>query len=437
MELPEDVRFILRRLGAGYAVGGCVRDGLCGRVPHDWDFCTPLPPAAVRERFSEFSVLTTGEKHGTVTLLLHGAPYEITTYRVEGAYSDGRHPDSVAFTDRIEEDLARRDFTVNAMAYAEERGLVDPFGGREDLKDGILRCVGSPEERFREDALRILRGLRFAARFGFTIEANTAAAMRTCAPLLKRLSAERVYGELCGILSGNCRTILTEYASVLAVILPEIEPAIGFEQHNEHHVYTVWEHTAAAVGAAEPDLSVRLTMLLHDLGKPATFTLGQDGVGHFYGHAQKSASIADAFFARMKADRATRERVVRLVKLHDTPILPEKKTVRRYLARLGEEDFLRLLAVKRADTAALAPAYAVREGEFREIERIFRELKEEAACFALKDLSVDGNDVKALGFRGREIGDALAFLLDGVLDERFPNEREALLQAARERKEEK
>ena len=433
LPLPGPVAAALARLGgAGYeawAVGGCVRDLLLGRVPGDWDLCTAARPEETEAVFAGERLVETGLKHGTVTVLLDGLPLEITTFRADGDYTDHRHPDAVRFSDTLTEDLSRRDFTVNALAYAPGRGVADPFGGEADLRRGLLRAVGEPARRFEEDALRILRALRFAAQLGFTIEEKTAAAMGEKAPLLAFVSAERVREELTKLLCGPAAApVLREFRDLAAEVLPELRPCFGFEQHNPHHCFDVWEHTLAALAAAPPEPVLRWALLLHDLGKPACFTLDEAGVGHFYGHGKVSAALAETILRRLKFPNAERERVVRLVLTHDAPIPPERKSVRRRLARCGEEDFFLLLALHRADTLAQAERNRPRLQTLDELEALARELLAEAACLSLKDLAVNGNDLLALGLRGPAVGQALRSLLEAVLDERVENEREKLLE---------
>ncbi len=414
------------------AVGGCVRDALRGATPHDWDIAAAALPEETIRCFSDCPVIETGLRHGTVTVLWEGEPVEITTYRVEKGYTDGRHPDGVAFVRRLEDDLARRDFTVNAMAYHPVRGLTDLFGGRADLAAGIIRCVGETDRRFREDALRILRGLRFAACLGFTVERETARAMRGEQGRLRGISAERVNAELCRLLTGrDAAGVLRAFADVIGTVLPEIAPMRGFLQNNPHHCRDVWEHTLAALDASPPDLLIRLALLFHDSGKPFTYTEDAAGVGHFHGHPAVSERLADQAMRRLRFDTAARERVCRLVKAHDVPAENRPRFVRRWLNRLGEEDFRRLLAVKRADTLGQAPLYqpprlAVLDG----LEQTLKETLRGKECFRMKDLAVGGRDLLAHGIpEGPAVGEALRFLLDGVLDGRFPNEREPLLEA--------
>ncbi len=443
--VPEYVRRVLSALeGASwesYAVGGCVRDALLRREPHDWDVTTAARPEAVKAVFAGERVIDTGLKHGTVTLLTEGGPVEITTFRTEGAYSDSRHPDRVSFVSDVHEDLCRRDFTVNAMAYSPDRGLRDDFGGQEDLRAGVIRCVGDPDERFREDALRILRALRFAARYGFVIEEATAAAMERNRELLLRLSPERVFSELKGILiAPGAGAMLRDYPEIFFTVLPELRPMRGFDQRRPHaHLWDVWDHTAYAVDAAEPEPVLRLTMLLHDAGKPETFSIDPEtGLGRFYGHPAASARIAETVLRRLRCDNATLKSVVSLAERHGMLDGHGKKAMRRILSRLGEEDTRRLLAVCRADAAAHTPeTCAVRLERLAMDEEALDELLREGSCLSVRDLAVGGRELTAQGFRpGPALGKTLQRLTEEVMDEKLPNEREALLRRAAEIKEE-
>ena len=409
--LPAAVRTAIDRLeAAGYpawAVGGCVRDSLRGLPPHDWDLTTAARPEAVCAVFVGERVLETGIRHGTVTVLLDGMPLEITTYRAEGAYSDGRRPDRVTFIDRIEDDLARRDFTVNAMAYSPVRGLCDPFGGRADLERGLLRAVGDPDARFTEDGLRILRGARFESKTGFSIEPETARAMRRQLARLDGVAAERVFAELTGLLTGRWvgRALRTE-RDVIARALPEVTPMFGLCQHNPHHRYDVWEHTVRAVEAAPAEPALRWAMLLHDIGKPACYTID------------------------------LRDEVLDLVELHDYPLGQDEKTVRRRLARLGEARVRRLLLVKKCDCTG-QDTYDVHLAELQQTERLVNAVLAADACLSLRDLAISGRDLTALGLHGRAVGETLRWLLAQVVDGALPNDPETLRGAAAQRKEER
>lgn len=434
MDIPENVRSVLRALeSAGHeawCVGGCVRDALLdgGRRPEDWDAATSARPEETMAVFGGRAA-PTGLKHGTVTVRTEGGPVEVTTYRIDGVYRDRRRPESVAFTRSIDEDLARRDFTVNAMAWNLRGELRDPFGGREDLKCRILRCVGEPDRRFQEDALRILRGLRFSAVLGLEIEPGTAAAIRRNREGLAGIAAERIQTEFFKLLPGRrAAETLREYPEVFGVFWPELLDMAGFNQRNRHHCYDVWEHTLHALAAAPGDLVLRCTMLLHDVGKPGSFTLDENGVGHFYGHPAVSGRMADGMLRRLKCASDLRETVVRLVEWHDKDIPRTDKSIRRALRTLGEEDLRRLILVKRADNMGQAPAFRDRQKELDKAEEILDRLLEEDACFSLKQLAVKGGDLLALGLSGPAVGAALEELLGRVVDGALPNDRDALLE---------
>ena len=433
MEIPENVRAVLNTLeSAGHeawCVGGCVRDALLGQSPGDWDVTTSALPEETLTAFGP-RALPTGLKHGTVTVKTPEGLVEVTTFRIDGAYRDHRRPESVAFTRSLDEDLARRDFTVNAMARNLRGEVRDPFGGREDLRRGILRCVGDPDRRFQEDALRILRGLRFAAALGLEIEPGTAAALRRNREGLADVAAERIQTELFKLLPGKCAAeVLRGYPEVFGVFWPELLPMVGFGQRNRHHCYDVWEHTLHALAAVPEDLVLRCTMLLHDVGKPDSFTLDEQSVGHFYGHPAVSRELADRMLRRLKCGTEFRETVVRLVEWHDKDIPRTDKSIGRALRLLGEEDLRRLILVKRADNLGQAPAYWDRQKELDKAEGILDKLLAEDACFSLKQLAVNGRDLLALGLSGPAVGAALEELLGKVTDGTLPNEREVLLEA--------
>ena len=430
--LPQAAQ-VLERLEAagyeGYLVGGCVRDLLLGRIPADWDMTTSARPEDVLALFEGFA-LPTGLQHGTVTVRLDGASFEVTTYRVDGTYGDHRHPDSVSFTGDLSEDLRRRDFTVNAMAMDRRGHVVDPLGGQADLRRGVIRAVGDPTRRFSEDALRILRAVRFSAALGFPVEAETDRAVHAMAGQLRAVAAERIRTELLKLICGaDAARVLLAYPDVIGVFLPEILPAVGCDQKNYHHCYDVWEHTARALGAVKAESVLRMTMLLHDLGKPGCMTLDEAGVGHFKGHAAASCALAAIALRRLRFDNASAERILTLVKWHDVTIEPTRRAVRRLMNKLGAEAAAQLLQVKRADNLAQAPAYRGRQQEIDVLEGLLQELIAEDACFSLKQLAVNGRDLLALGCAGREVGQALDFLLREVLEERLPNEKAALLAA--------
>lgn len=434
MALPEYVLGCLERLEkAGFrawAVGGCVRDACLGKTPHDFDLCTDALPEQIQAAFPDRELVLAGVKHGTVGVVTPEGVVEITTLRTEGDYRDGRHPQWVKFVPELREDLLRRDFTINAMAWNPREGLQDPFGGREDLETGILRAVGDPEQRFREDALRILRGVRFAVRFNLTVEENTLVAMETLAPLMEGLSRERVFAELCALLPGITGPELIRFAPVITEVIPEMKPMVGFDQHSPHHAYDLYTHTAHVVGAVPGDLTLRWAALLHDVGKITTFTLDETGRGHFYGHAQMSAEAADAILRRLKAPTALREGAAVLIRHHMTRLEEDKRLLKRRVRILGWETVEELLQLQEADMGSKGTGEEQDFDQFRRIRALLGEIRAENACLRLQDLAVNGKDMMALGLRGPDIGKTLNALLDAVLEERVPNDREALLREA-------
>ena len=435
--IPREVCVVLQTLErAGheaYAVGGCVRDILMGKAPHDWDVTTSALPQETMALFDHFAI-PTGLQHGTVTVRSGGLSCEVTTFRTDGDYPDHRHPAAVTFTRSLREDLARRDLTVNAMAMDVRGTLHDPFGGQADIRRRILRCVGEPERRFQEDALRILRTLRFSATLGFVIGEDTHRALRAQCGDLRYVAAERVREELTKLLCGaDVLRVLLDDPQVLGVVLPEILPCVGFDQHNRHHCYDVWGHTAHAVAAAPPDPVLRWAMLLHDLGKPRCFTMDEQGVGHFHGHHRPSAEMAETVCRRLRFDKATARQICMLVRYHDRPIPLTEKAIRRAMNQLGAEGLRQLCTVKRADNLAQHPDYRSRQREIDEGEAIMDALLEKDACFSLKQLAVNGRDMAALGLEGPAIGRALQTLLEAVMDGETDNDRAALLALVKEK----
>ncbi len=434
MYLPQPVLQCMQRLEAAgfcaYAVGGCVRDSLLGRTPHDYDLCTAATPSEMAGIFSEFPLVRSGEKHGTLGVVMEGQVYEITTFRTEGGYLDSRHPDWVKFVRNLREDLARRDCTVNAMAYSPQEGLADPFGGAADLENHILRAVGDPKTRFQEDALRILRGVRFAVKYDLRPEENTLAAMFETAPLMDCLARERVFDELCKLLPLVEARDLLDFAPILTQVIPELQPCLGFQQHNPHHIYDVYTHIAHVTAETPPELPLRWAALLHDVGKPPCFTEDEAGTGHLYGHAKVSARLANDILLRLKAPTALRKAVVTLVEQHMTELAPDKRLLKKRLSRLGEETVRQLLQLQMADFGSKGS----REPQkFDEIRALLEEILAENACLKIKDLAVDGRELMTLGLEGAAIGNALQTLLEEVLEERLPNEKEALLRAIKEK----
>ena len=426
---PRALEVLARLRAAGHQavlVGGCVRDFLLGKEPHDYDAATSARPEEILAACAALPCVPTGLRHGTVTVLSQGLAVEVTAFRREGTYSDGRHPDQVSFTDSLEEDLGRRDFTINAMAW-DEGGLVDRFGGQADLQAGLIRCVGEPERRFQEDALRILRGLRLAAQLDFAIHPDTARAIRTETPRLSLVARERIGGEFLRLLSGpGAGRVLLDFSQTVCEIVPQLAPTVGFDQKNPHHAWDVYTHLVKTVEKVPPEPALRLAALLHDVGKPAVFFLDETGTGHFYGHAEASARLCEDIAQSLRLDRATREQVVTLVQRHHLPLQPTQACVGRWLRRLGPELFFQLLALMKADGASCLPGQSPRE-ELDQTADLARTLLAQAPCLTLKDLAVNGRDALAAGLSGPAIGRALNRLLDQVAEGTLPNEREVLL----------
>lgn len=434
--IPERVIQILEKLErAGYeawCVGGAVRDLFLRHEPGDWDVTTNALPETVLELFAP-DAIPTGLQHGTVTVG-GGRGVEITTYRRDGEYLDNRRPESVEFTSSLKEDLARRDFTVNAIAMDRRGNLYDPWGGQDDLAAGIIRAVGEPAARFGEDALRIMRGLRFASRLGFAIEQQTSEAIHRCAPLLKNIAVERLNVEMTGLLCGDhAAQVLLEYPDVLGVFMPEILPCVGFDQRSKYHIYNVWEHTARAVESVDSDPVLRWTMLLHDLGKPDTFTVDENGAGHFYGHFRESVVKAKAIMERLRFDNRSKQQILTLVERHDSELALSDRAVRRALARYGEETLRLLLKVKRADNLAQAPEFRGRQELIGQWEQLLNMELASGSCFSLAQLTVKGNDLMAIGIQGKQIGETLNELLSQVIDEKLPNDKAILIEYVKEK----
>ena len=440
MFLPKPVLQCIHALEdqgfAAYAVGGCVRDACLGLIPQDYDLCTSALPEETEAVFQNRKLVLAGKKHGTVGVVTESGVIEITTFRKEGTYRDNRHPDWVAFVPEIEEDLARRDFTVNAMAYSPIRGYADPFGGREDLKKGILRAVGDPVRRFEEDSLRILRGVRFAVRYGLTVDAATENAMASQAFRMENLARERVFEELCKLLPLVNAQDLIRFAPVITAVIPELAPLVGFDQRSPHHAYDLYTHVAHVVDGVPREQPLRWAALLHDIGKIPTFTQDETGRGHFYGHAPKGAEMADTVLRRLKAPAALREQAVLLIGKHMARLTPERKTLRRQVSRLGWETMQQLLALQQADMGSKGTGESDDSSLFDRIRAELEALHQEESCFSLKDLAVNGHDLMELGLSGKAIGQCLNELLSQVLDEQLPNDREELLRCVTESKSE-
>ena len=417
---------------AGYeafAVGGIVRNSIMNLELSDIDITTNALPHQTKEVFSGFTVIETGIKHGTVTVLVDNVPLEITTYRTEKNYSDNRHPDQVEFSTSLKDDCARRDFTMNAVCYNHQSGIMDFYGGVKDISNGIIRCVGDANLRFKEDALRILRAVRFASVLGFEIEEKTKQAIFENKDLLKNISAERIYEELNKLLCGkNVKKILLKYTDVLGAVIPEILPLKNFDQHNYHHIYDVLTHTAVAVENCPPVPQLRLATLLHDFGKPESFSMDEKGVGHFYGHGDVSFEISKNILTRLKVSNDDFNLITHLVKYHDVAIEPTEKAVKRALNKHGEETLRLLLLLKRADNAGQNTALFNRKEEYDQLENVINKVLESSQCFSLKQLAINGNDLIAMGIPPSvEMGRILNSLLDMVINGEIPNEKAVLM----------
>lgn len=433
IEVPEKVGHIIATIEAAgyeaYAVGGCIRDSILGRIPDDWDITTSAKPEQVKALFRR--TIDTGIEHGTVTVMLDKEGFEVTTYRIDGEYEDNRHPKNVIFTPNLVEDLKRRDFTINAMAYNPGTGLVDVFGGMQDINAGIIRCVGNSEERFGEDALRMMRAVRFSAQLGYSIEGKTAEAISRMAPNLVHISAERIQTELVKlIVSPHPDYLRVCYETgIMEVILPELWNCMKAEQNNPHHCYTVGEHMLQAMCHVESNKVLRLTMLLHDIGKPDAKTTDEEGIDHFHGHAKISEDMTKKILRRLKFDNDTLYKVSKLVYYHDYDIEPTAKAVRKAINKIGEDIFPYLFPVKRADT--LAQSKYKREEKLNrllELEKIYRDVIEAEECVSLRTLAVTGRDLIDIGMKpGKELGAVLNQLLETVLDDPEKNTKEELL----------
>lgn len=438
MSIPFEVERIIQVLESkghqGYIVGGCVRDCIMGRIPNDWDITTDAEPLQLMDYFSCFEkVIPTGIKHGTVTVIVNSKSLEVTTFRVDGQYSDNRRPDSVIFTKTLREDLSRRDFTMNSMAYNIQTGLIDYFGGLRDVKKCEVRCVGNPDERFQEDALRMLRAVRFAAQLDFNINQEVKVAILGNSNLLENISMERINQEFSKIILTNpfCIKDLWEL-KLLHHIMPEFIECMITEQDNPHHIYNVGEHILRSMQSIEPTLHLRLTMLLHDIGKPKQKTIDKKGIGHFYGHQEVSFEMAKDILKRLKYDNDTIDKVSQLVLFHDERIVDDKKSIRKWLSRIGKDDLLDLIKVKEADSKSQNPKYYnERHIKLEKIKDSIQEIIEKDECVTVKDLKINGDDLMNLGYKqGKEIGVALKMLLEKVIEDPELNERKKLVKVA-------
>ena len=421
-----------------FLIGGSVRDFIMGLPLGDIDITTNATPTQVKEVFKDFRVIETGIKHGTVTVLIENEPLEITTYRSESTYSDNRHPDSVTFSKSLSDDVVRRDFTMNAIAYDFSDGFCDLVNGIDDIKNQTIRCIGDAETRFREDALRILRALRFSSVLGFAIEENTKSAIHKCKDLLQNISAERIRDEFVKLICGkNAYAVLQEFSDVVSVFIPEINPCINFKQENRHHCFDVYTHTLKAVEKSSPDAIIRLSLFFHDIAKPLVAHFDEKGEQHYYGHPKKSAEITENILTRLRFDNETKNKVVTLVAFHDSPImvndklLPDRKRLKKIMSQIGTDLIIPLIEVKHCDNSAQSPKYYRGETFYSETENIINEIITEKECFSLKDLAINGNDLAEIGYRGKQIGQMLNSLLDLVISEKLKNDHTELYEYAK------
>lgn len=435
ISIPEDAKKIITLLNnAGfeaYIVGGCVRDSLLNLEPKDWDITTSAKPEDVHKIFNGHKIIDTGLKHGTVTIVMNDEPYEVTTFRKDGQYSDSRHPDQVYFTSNLVDDLSRRDFTINSICYHHKKGLIDPFNGRADLENMVIKCVGCPDERFREDSLRILRALRFSAQLGFSIDKATQEALVYGRHRLNTISAERISSELKKMLVA--KNFLSVFANIKVLpvifeIIPELRQTLDFEQHNKYHTKDVYGHIIQATNYSNPTFVQRMALLLHDVAKPQCFSLDVNNVGHFYEHEEQSSILANKILLRLKVDTKTRETIVLLIKHHDANFTPTQKFVNKMLNKLGEENFRELIAIKKADVLAQSHQFLTeRLNDILEIENMVTQTMNSEHCFTLKDLNINGVDIMSLGItQGEIVGDTLKYLLSNVIDEKMENDKGVL-----------
>lgn len=439
INIPKNVEFIINTLEQNgyeaYIVGGCVRDSLLGKEPHDFDICTKALPSQTKECFKNYRIIETGMQHGTITVIIDNEPYEITTYRLDGEYLDNRHPSDVKFVTSLKEDLARRDFTINAMAYNKKTGLVDFFNGQDDLQNKKIKCVGDSAKRFNEDALRIMRALRFASVYGFTIHEDTKKSIHSYKYLLRNIAEERINVELCKLLCGDgVEDILLNYHDVLGVFIPEISPLIGLKQNNPYHIYDVWKHIVKAVVNSPKDITIRLTMLFHDIGKQKCYSEDENGIGHFYVHELYSCEMAIDIMKRLKFDNNTINQVKELILYHDAEIEAINKHIKRWLNKIGEERLRQLLLVKKADTLAKSDLYKEERLEnLIKISECIDYVIANGHCFTTKDLAINGRDLIDIGvIQGVIIGNILNNLTKMVIDEEIQNEKTVLLEKSKE-----
>ena len=432
IQIPEYAKIAMKELNQNgfeaFVVGGCVRDSIMGKIANDWDMTTSAEPSETLDVFKDFRTIPTGIKHGTVTVLIDKQPLEITTYRIDGEYTDNRRPDSVKFTRDIENDLSRRDFTVNAMAYNENDGIVDLFGGVNDIENKMIRCVGDPDVRFNEDALRIMRAIRFSATLGFEIEEKTAESIRKNKHLLKNIAAERIRVELEKLLLGkDAEKILLEFSDVIFEIIPELKATYGLQQNCPYHIYNVWEHIVKSVAVSEENKYIRLAMLLHDIGKPQMKTTDENGQDHFKGHAKISSDIAFEILKRLRYDNKTISTVTKLIFHHDDRLYNAPQNIKKHASKYGFEFLYMLDKVSRADILAQNPEITDRLSVCDEYIEELKKLEKENLCLKISDLSIDGNDLVSLGYKGKEIGETLEKILDKILKGELENSKEKIL----------
>ena len=439
MDIPNNANLILKALCESgyeaYFVGGCVRDSLMNRPCNDFDITTSAKPLEIEEALNRKGIryFETGLKHGTVTAVIDGEAFEITTYRTDGEYLDARHPENVVFVSDLSEDLSRRDFSINALAYNAKDGIVDKFGGIDDIKKGIIRTVGNPDKRFNEDALRIMRALRFASTLGFIIESETADSIHKNAELLNNISSERIYSELMKLLLGvNCEKILLEFKDVIGVIIPELIPCFSCEQNTKWHLYDVYTHIVKSVSYCENKDYLRLAVLLHDIGKPQCKTTDSNGVDHFFGHPQRSVEISEAVLKRLKTSREYTKKILKLIEIHDKKISPTGESIKFWLRALGEDLFFDFMEVKLADMKSHNLQYA---GEslvlFEEIKRLANEIISNNEPYRICDLAIGGNELVELGYRNAEIKNELEKLIVDVSKNPRLNTKEILKDIAK------
>lgn len=434
--VPENVDAIIKKLEnngfEAYIVGGCVRDQILGRKPKDYDITTSAKPDEIKACLSGYTTVDTGIKHGTVTVVSDGENVEVTTFRIDGRYGDSRHPETVEFSDKLLDDLSRRDFTVNSMAFNPRTGLVDEFGAQKDMFSRRVACIGDPKVRFKEDALRIMRALRFASELEFEIDEATAAAMHEMKDSLLNISIERVSSELMLLLSGTSPyNVLTQFADIIAVIIPEIKPCISFDQRNRYQVYDVWKHCAAAVEHSANIPEVRLALMLHDIGKPHCFKLDDEGNGSFFNHEKISSEMAVNILRYMRFPNSTVERVSKLIKYHYVIPMDDHKVVRKLLSALGEDDFTLLIELMKGNNRAKHSSCFERIHTLEAMQAKAKKIIEERQCISIAELAVSGSDMVTAGFSGSEIGSILNVLLEAVMEDKVENKYGELMEFAK------